>query len=129
MKYILVSFIILTFLAKDVVSVSWEIWFYWNQQEISAEKCENKAIPMLQCNGKCYLSKQLKKLEQKESEHQQKSNPTSSIQKLESVHVFTGIEFVFPPFVEQENARFIHQQEKLRNPFIDSHFHPPTYFV
>lgn len=81
MKAILITLIISSFLVKDIASFSWQTWFYINQQEIAAEKCENKAIPMMHCNGKCYLSKQLKKLEQKEQQHNSKINPFSTLQK------------------------------------------------
>jgi hypothetical protein len=33
-------------------------WFI-NQSAITAEKCENRDKPEIQCNGKCYLKKQL----------------------------------------------------------------------
>lgn len=33
--------------------------FLLQQDQIASEKCENKAKPDLQCNGKCYLNKQL----------------------------------------------------------------------
>lgn len=81
MKAILSTLIISSLLAKDIASFTWQTWFYINQQEIAAEKCENKAIPMMHCNGKCYLSKQLKKLEQKEQENNSKTNPFSALQK------------------------------------------------
>lgn len=38
--------------------------FYVNQESIITEQCENRSKPELQCNGKCYLAKQLKKAEQ-----------------------------------------------------------------
>jgi hypothetical protein len=47
---------------------------YWvNQTEIAAKHCENKSEPELKCNGKCYLAKQLKKVESKEN-----SDPVNS---------------------------------------------------
>jgi uncharacterized protein YlzI (FlbEa/FlbD family) len=35
--------------------------FYLNQKEIAAIECENKDRPEMNCNGKCYLAKQLEK--------------------------------------------------------------------
>ena len=40
-----------------VILLNWKL----NQNEITEKYCENKAEPMLNCNGKCHLSKQLKK--------------------------------------------------------------------
>lgn len=40
--------------------------FYVNQQVISQTLCENRNLPAKQCNGKCYLGKQLKEDDKKE---------------------------------------------------------------
>jgi len=37
-----------------------------NQTQIAATLCENKAKPALECDGKCYLRKQIQKQEQKD---------------------------------------------------------------
>ena len=37
------------------------IVYYIDYDYIVAELCENKAKPVLQCNGKCHLAKELKK--------------------------------------------------------------------
>lgn len=37
------------------------IKYYIDYEYIVAELCENKAKPVLQCNGKCHLAKELKK--------------------------------------------------------------------
>lgn len=42
------------------------VGFKWNQAYIATNLCENRAKPALECDGKCYLKKQLKK--QQESE-------------------------------------------------------------
>ena len=39
--------------------------FFINQDFIAAELCENKDAPELECNGKCYLKKELKKDEER----------------------------------------------------------------
>jgi hypothetical protein len=62
-------------LAKSFFFFGWEIYFKMEQAQITKEKCENKGKPMLHCNGKCYLAKQLKRIEQKENQHSQKTNP------------------------------------------------------
>lgn len=35
--------------------------FLINQEEIAQSYCENRDVPILRCNGKCYLAKLLKK--------------------------------------------------------------------
>jgi len=48
--------------------------YYANYEYISEVLCINKDKPMSTCNGKCYLSKQLKKAQ--ETEKQDKKIPT-----------------------------------------------------
>jgi hypothetical protein len=95
MKIIISILVISSFIAKDLASISWQTWFYINQKEITEQKCENKAKPMLNCNGQCYLSKQLKKLEEKEQNHNSKSNPFQKIEKIEMSPFFSEICFIF----------------------------------
>jgi len=45
------------------------IEYYANYDYIVTELCENKDKPYLECNGKCYLEKQLKKTDHKNHEH------------------------------------------------------------
>lgn len=42
--------------------------FKINQDYIAKELCENKEVPKMNCNGKCYLAKQLQKQEKEEEE-------------------------------------------------------------
>ena len=60
--YILILSFFGLYLSKLSIYVSFKI----NQDFIAAELCDYKDKPMSNCNGKCYLSKQLKKQEEKE---------------------------------------------------------------
>lgn len=42
--------------------------FLVNQDFIAAELCENKDEPEMECNGKCYLKKELKKDEERKTD-------------------------------------------------------------
>jgi hypothetical protein len=75
MRILLCSLFTVSMLAKSFFFFGWEIYFKMEQEQIAKEKCENKGKPMLHCNGKCYLAKQLKRIEQKENQHSQKTNP------------------------------------------------------
>lgn len=46
-----------------------------NKDYIAKQLCENRAKPKMHCNGKCYLKKQLKKVD--DTEHKQNSGPES----------------------------------------------------
>ena len=43
--------------------------YYANYDYIATELCENKDKPYLECNGKCYLQKQLKEINHNNHEH------------------------------------------------------------
>lgn len=45
-------------------------YYYANQSFIAAVLCENKEKTQLQCKGKCFLKKQLKKAEEQNSKDQ-----------------------------------------------------------
>ena len=76
MKYLVVILTICSILGKDIYQASWDIWYVVNKEYVAQELCENQAIPMLNCNGKCYLSKQLEKAESalKDLEDNHKNN-------------------------------------------------------
>lgn len=78
MKSCVILFVALTMLVKPL----WPVAEYVvNYDYISTVLCENKEKPQLQCNGKCYLAKQLKKsAEQGEENPFGEQNPNSEIQ-------------------------------------------------
>ena len=125
MKTLIVIFCISGFLAKDIARLGWEIWFKVNQEQIIAEKCENKAIPMLHCNGKCYLSKQLEKLEQKEQNHNSKTNPFNSNLKFEYIPTPLEIKYLLAEFETKEKQFFLAKIHPIKE-FSGCIFHPPT---
>jgi hypothetical protein len=128
MRTLIVIFCITGFLAKDIARLGWEIWFKVNQEQIIAEKCENKATPMLHCNGKCYLSKQLEKLEQKEQNHNSKTNPFNNNIKFEYIPTPLEINLLFAAIESKEKDIF---QNKIQavNEFSGCIFHPPSHII
>lgn len=65
---------------KTVLVLDWKI----NQDLITEKYCVNKDNPMLNCNGQCYLSKQLKKLDAEEqSERQKHQLPENKLKEIE----------------------------------------------
>lgn len=45
--------------------------FAMNQSYIASKLCENRDRPWMHCEGKCYLAKKLKQVEEKEKKHDQ----------------------------------------------------------
>jgi len=85
--------------------------------------CINREKPMSTCNGKCYLSKQLKKAEEQEK----KQAPTSKKERLEVVYYYAKSSFDFPIytdcFVSKLNPACV--DEFYTSSFIPDIFRPP----
>jgi hypothetical protein len=97
-----------------------------NYEYISKVLCENKAKPMMHCNGKCHLMKELAKAAETE-------NPKSSDKKyfspLEEVLFFKEIKsfsIVSLGFLNQLkiNTYYLNLYSFLS---MNSEFHPPTF--
>lgn len=63
MRRILAIIMLIAISAPFLVKSGLIFHFKLNQKSIIANHCENKAKPKLECNGKCYLKKQLSELE------------------------------------------------------------------
>jgi hypothetical protein len=62
-KAFFIGFLSLLVVAKMIYGFVWHMHFYANQKAIIAQECINKNRPKMNCNGTCYLAKQLKKAE------------------------------------------------------------------
>lgn len=75
MKRFVLFLVICSFLTqaslKTVVFIDWKI----NQSKITELYCINKNNPLMHCEGKCYLSLQLKKIESDYHESKAPFNP------------------------------------------------------
>ncbi len=72
--------------------VNWKI----NQAELTAKYCVNKAKPMLKCNGKCYLAKQLKIQEEQDKADfsKESKNQVPKFKKIKEGEIFNDIQEV-----------------------------------
>lgn len=118
---------VIALLWKDIAAFSWNIWFYNNQIELAAKYCVNKNRPTLHCDGKCYLAKQLKKLEQEEQKNQ--PVPKLPLKLKENVwnmdsQVFTSFE-QSETFNTEEISYFFYLTRELSS-FSGFTFHPPA---
>jgi hypothetical protein len=98
-----------------------------NQQEIIRLECENKNRPELNCNGKCYLAKQLKKadehLDLKKSQHE---NCVKVFKSLEvSVYIPTAYLDIDCTFYSDLVKNPLYYSDNLSFKHIPSIFHPP----
>jgi hypothetical protein len=91
-----------------------------NKDFISTVLCENKAKPILKCNGKCHLKKELQKEEKKEN------SPSNNVKEKFEIQFFCSVEKANQPLQAIP-------QEKLISNYLFSNsskhlaaiFHPP----
>jgi hypothetical protein len=65
-RFILIG-IVLIILIQTSIKSAIVVYYFANKEYITNVFCENKAKPQMACNGKCYLSKQIKLQEEKEN--------------------------------------------------------------
>ncbi len=103
--------------AKTVIFLS----FKFNQKELAATVCENKDKPKSCCAAKCYLEKEIKK------EDKRQSDSSSSLKdKTEKVELKTGfVTFVFAPAIAAKQM-ITSKSGDLPDAIYFSIFHPPS---
>ncbi|MDI3320276.1 hypothetical protein [Pinibacter soli] len=122
MKFTAIFFLIIiaaTSFNKVVVLADYML----NKKYIATVLCENKARPMMHCNGKCHLRKQLQK-----EEDQQKKEGQSAQEKFE-------VQFCnIPSFISFEptySENSINHNSSYSNSYaftvVNTFFHPPSF--
>ncbi|MDN3205163.1 hypothetical protein [Algoriphagus sediminis] len=107
-----------TFLKVGII-----IDFKVNQDFIAEVLCINKEKPMMNCDGKCYLSKKLKKAKEQE----EKQLPAGIQDKVEVVYSQSGNYFEFLPQIAPLISNLIpaYGDDFSPSSFIADIFHPP----
>jgi hypothetical protein len=113
---LLASLFLLQSAEKFIIVVNYEL----NKASITTNFCENKAKPMLHCNGKCHLKKQLQQQDKKEN------SPTNSLKEKLEIQFLTENKkqtFICHPSIillKKSVYLFINYSNSL-----DAIFHPP----
>jgi hypothetical protein len=102
--------------SKFVIVINYEL----NKISIAQNFCENKAKPKMQCNGKCYLKKQLEKEEKKQEPLPGSLKEKSEVQ-FHSIAVISELKITSTECVPY----FIYSFSLPDAPAF-SVFHPPT---
>jgi hypothetical protein len=111
----LIAFSLQTFYTAGVI-----VWFFANQKILAQKHCVNKKRPVLQCNGKCFLSKKIKEAEQKENKKE-----FLQVKWVEPVPcTITEISYQFNPAFDCCPA-YRYDQENYYFRFKKLIFHPP----
>jgi len=123
-------FFITALLAQFVVKLGVEVHFVLNQEEIIEAFCVNKEAPEMQCNGKCYLKKQLEKVEQtQDGEQDDQSDNKRSTQRNASPEFSEECQKIFFAYfsVEEEKQQIAHKNRKYNYLSTSDLFHPPQF--
>lgn len=123
LKKITCYILILSFFGSQISKLSIYVNFKINQDFIAEVLCINKDKPMSTCNGKCYLSKQLKEREEQE----EKQTPRERNERVEVLYcnkITLAYEIIRIGFLNKNESipKYVafYSQE-----FIDDVFHPP----
>ena len=116
---ILILLVLFQAFSKWVIMAEYTI----NQDYIAKNLCENKARPMLHCNGKCQL---MKKLAEEEKQNSSNSNTGNNI-KVSDVLFTHEIQTLCITNLPKEKTRFNSELILSRSSaHLSSIFHPPT---
>jgi len=119
-----------------ILLLTWQTFFkaafviYWkaNQTYITQNFCENKDKPKMKCCGKCYLNKQLKKVDQGESNS--KDFPFS-IFKIKSIDNFilNSTKYFYNSIIidPSEIIGYSYYDRNICNGCLNSLFRPPKF--
>lgn len=124
MKYLYLILFSGLILFKPVAQLSWEVWYYVNIDYVAEELCENQEEPELECNGKCYLAKQLAKAES-ENTPEQPDKPVNPFLQKEQAMCYCW--FPPTPVIELEELQrgLVPYTSHIKNRSLEAVFHPP----
>lgn len=93
---------------------------YYTNTASYAKNCENKARPMLHCNGKCQLMKKLKQEENKDKQNPERRSDNKD-EVLSSKSFFASVSNT----VITSNNSYLFRNNNLIKDIPSDFFHPP----
>jgi hypothetical protein len=127
-KWLYISLFVGLILFKPIFQLSWEIWYSINIEYVAEELCENQEVEELECNGKCYLAKQLEKAEQElPSDAQESDQVPPSLPELEEIPaalLCSDFEITSILFITKDK-HFFNQETGNTSSYHFDIFHPP----
>jgi len=132
-KYVYTIALVSILMSKTIYSIFWQVNFVVHQKEITELECINKDRPEMNCNGKCYLAKQLQKadleLDQKKEEN---SKRLSHFKSLEGNDIFFFDSLTFESYLfknEEEHDVEFSYVDSYYFEFQFTKFNPPCFLV
>ncbi len=96
------------------------VFNYYSNTVSFAKNCENKAKPMMHCNGRCQMMKKLKQEENKE-----KQNPGRRNDNKDEIVYYSKKQFDLQPFNTLVVITFPHFNNGVTSDIAFSFFQPP----
>ena len=119
MKQIISLILILAFAAQTFNQLAIVIGYYTNTASF-AKNCENKARPMLHCNGRCQMMKKLKQEENKDKQNPERRNENKN-EVVSSSSFFASIQHP----ISKNSFEYIILNNKSVQDIPSDFFHPP----
>ncbi|MCE2743888.1 MAG: hypothetical protein LW701_10015 [Fluviicola sp.] len=116
--FIVISAFVMQALGKFIIYTDYII----NKEYIANNLCINKSKPILKCNGKCHLAKQLKKQDQKENKS---SSSKEKVEIISSQVADVKYEVIDMFFFQNNNQDFFNYNKKIIDDNFESIFQPP----
>lgn len=116
--FVVISAFVMQALGKFIIYTDYII----NKEYIANNLCVNKSKPILKCNGKCHLAKQLKKQDQKENKS------SSSKEKIEVITDQISVEtyaFFESDFLKAKKKDVFEYNKSIIQSDLNSVFQPP----
>lgn len=122
LKKIFSSLLAVILLLQVFINAGIGVYYHLNKKYISQKLCENRSRPELNCNGHCYLTKQLKKAEEAEKNaagsfvKEKDELLSNQIEQLPADYIpfYTVIEFT----PRQVSLYLLHREHSLLKPPI-----------
>ena len=118
----IVFIILIALILKPILPV---VDYIVNYEYISKVLCVNKAKPMMHCNGKCHLMKELAKAadtENPKSSDKKQNSPIQEVLFFKEIKSFSIVSFSFST-ESKINSSYLELYSYLNT---NSVFHPPT---
>jgi hypothetical protein len=119
LKNISIIILLMAFAAQSFNRVMIVFNYYGNTASF-AKNCENKAKPMLHCNGRCQMMKKLKQEENKDKQNPQRRNENKDeVYCVKNILSFTQAKPSFP------SPEYLTRNNTATKDIASEFFHPP----
>lgn len=123
-KQVVVSLLTISTLLAVLFPFMPYLEYVMHYDHIVEHHCVNRDNAEMDCNGACYLKKQVEKSSDAEHNPLHKSNQSDTLQILPVIGIFDSVEYMsFPP--HHLSSFILFSLNTYRNPFLQALYRPP----